>query len=131
MVFKKESFGLDAPTTKLWDTAELAYDSEESNDEPDPLHPEDWQDWYSEQLLDAWEKIREYADSHYLNLRTTYPKFVEFVMEPHRYFDPIPPTHVEEDMWNIVCRVPVISDRIIDINFFTWVRQNIDRHCNV
>ena len=131
MVFKKESFGLDVPTSKIWDVSELAYDSDGSNEEPDPLHPEDWQDWYSESLLDAWSKIREYSESNYIKIDTTYPKFVEFVMDPHQYWEPVSPTITEHNLWNLVSTVPIVSSQVTDINFFTWVRKNINRHCNV
>jgi len=131
MVFKKESFGLDAPTPKLWDVAELSYDSDENDDELDPLHPEDWQDWYSEELLYSWEKIREYLDSKYIRTKTTFPKFIEFVMYPHVYFDTLKPTQTEHDLWIAVSRVKFFSDRVNDVQFFTWIRKNIDCNSNV
>jgi hypothetical protein len=59
---------------------DLAYDSDDSSETPDPLHPEDWQDWYSEDLLDAWEKIREYTSSSYIRFNATYAEFVELVL---------------------------------------------------
>jgi hypothetical protein len=130
MVFKKESFGLDVPAPKLWDMNELSYDSDDSNEELEPLHPEDWQDWHSEELLEAWSKVREYIDSKYIRINVKYPDFVECIINPP-HGDDIHPTRTEQDLWNTVSRLPIIQERLSDKQFFTWIRQNIDRHCNV
>jgi len=131
MVFKSESFGLDTPKPKLWDVYELSYDSDDSDDEPEVLHPEDWQDWYSEELLDAWEKIRDYANSEYINLKITYPLFVEFVMYPPYTHSHTSPTRFERDLWIIVSNISIVAERVEEQVFYEWIRKNISVHCNV
>ena len=59
---------------------DLAYDSDEGPEVPDPLNPEEWQDWYSEELLDAWMRLKHYHDSNYIRTTATYPKFVQFII---------------------------------------------------
>ena len=125
MVFKKESFGLDAPAPKLWDIHELSYESDECDDEPEPLHPEDWQDWHSENLLDAWMGIREYCDMRYIKIKTTYPKFVEFIMKPSGSSECR--TQTEYDLWRGVSHYKLVGED----QFYFWVQENIDSHCNV
>jgi hypothetical protein len=110
---------------------ELAYDSEDSDNENDPLHPEDWQDWYSEEILDAWVRIREYTESNYIELNTTYPRFVEFIMYPTRVPPQDTPTSTENDLWNLISRMDIIQQRVESVHFYGWIRQNIDRYCNV
>jgi len=109
---------------------ELAYDSDDSDQGPEPLHPEDWQDWYSEELLEAWGRIREYLETRYIKTRANYPAFVEFVMYPSGY--PVDgPTRTEQELWDVISRFRIISERVDECHFFAWTRQNIDRHCNV
>ncbi len=45
----------------------------------DDLSPEDWQDWHSEELLNAWMSVVEYHEQWYLPLRRTFNQFCEFV----------------------------------------------------
>ena len=61
---------------------DLAYDSDEGYETTESLEQEDWQDWYSEELLDAWTRLRTYFESNYIRTRATYPSFVNFVMSP-------------------------------------------------
>lgn len=106
---------------------ELAYDSDESDETPDPLHPEDWQDWYSEQLLDAWMTIRQYADENYINLNFTYPQFVEFVQNSSSYFESIEtPNPLAVQLWNAIKGIQVIKEFVQPDSFFNWVEFNLD-----
>lgn len=104
---------------------ELVYDSDDFDETPDPLHPEDWQDWYSEQLLDAWMAIRQVADQHYIRVQAGYPQFVEFVMNPTLY-------HSEEElaifpqlMWDQIKDIQVIHENVQQVNFAGWANINI------
>jgi hypothetical protein len=110
---------------------ELAYDSDESEHDNEPLHPEDWQDWYSEELLEAWNVIREYIDSNYIQHKATYSKFVDFVMHPEKFPSHSVPTTTENYLWNLVSNVRIVQERVNAENFYGWVRENIDHHCNV
>jgi hypothetical protein len=130
MVFKKESFGLDAPGPKLWDVSELQFDSDEDDGEPDPLSPEDWQDWYSEDLLEAWTSLTDYTTEKYIAIKATYPKFVDFVMYPPNVRS-LQPTKTESDIWKLVSRTELVRERVTDAQFFTWIRENIDASYNV
>jgi hypothetical protein len=71
------------------------HDDEDDN-EPLPLHPEDWQDWYSEELLNLWFSLRSTADALFeeggILRHATYHRWVEFVMHP-------------ED-WGLECNIP-------------------------
>ena len=110
---------------------DLAYDSDDSSETPDHLHPEDWQDWYSEDLLDAWGKIREYTSSNYIRFNATYAEFVEFIMYPGQDILYSPPTMTEIDLWSLASSVPLVREHVSEDNFHCWVRKNIERNCNV
>ena len=43
------------------------------------LAPEDWQDWYSEELLNLWMSVVQYHEDWYIPLRRTFNEFCEFV----------------------------------------------------
>ena len=107
---------------------ELVYDSDGSDEDVtnDPLHPEDWQDWYSEQLLDAWMTISQYAQEHYLKLNTSYPQFVEFVMHPTDYYTEDPPSIDTRIIWNVIKDIQVIRETISVENFNRWAELNIE-----
>lgn len=105
---------------------QLAYESDDSDEcNPDPLHPEDYQDWYSEQLLDAWMTIREYADQHYINIPVGFPKFVDFVMNPHDFNTEEPPCEDIALMWEAVKNIQVIQENITLGNFTAWANTFI------
>jgi hypothetical protein len=55
-------------------------DEEEDDDLFDLFTLEDWQDWYSEELLNLWFHIVEYHDFFYEPLRKTYNEFTLFVL---------------------------------------------------
>ena len=104
---------------------DLAYDSEGSDEFDSDLHPEDWQDMYSQELLDAWMKIRDYTTEHYIRIRAGYPKFVELVLEPQGWFGASNPTDDERIMWASIKDMPIICDRLIQDNFFAWTKKYI------
>jgi hypothetical protein len=102
---------------------EQAYDSDGS-DEFDPfVHPEDWQDIYSDELLGAWENIQNYLYTNFLAFRRecSYPKFVDFVMDPSRYEQTFDPSYHSERIWKEIQDVPAISERVMPENFYTWI----------
>ena len=102
---------------------DLAYDSEESDDFDSDLHPEDWQDMYSQELLDAWMKIREYTEIHYMKIDAGFPEFVDLVLEPHNWFGPSVPTLDERIMWSSIKDMPIICDRLTQESFFVWTKK--------
>jgi hypothetical protein len=61
------------------------YQYSDSDEDPwtifDEFTIEDWQDWYSEDLLNVWMSIVEYHEEWYLPLRTTFNEFSHFVFE--------------------------------------------------
>jgi len=57
-------------------------DAEYDYDEPDPLSPEDWQDWHSQHLLNMWMSLEEYRQDRYIKARmmqhATFNSFCEY-----------------------------------------------------
>lgn len=104
---------------------EDAYDSDGSDDFDTDLHPEDWQDWYSEELLDAWMKIREYTDEFYIKIDAGYHKFVELVLEPEKWRGHPNPSDHARAMWSLIQDVPVVQERVTQENFFVWIENYI------
>jgi hypothetical protein len=104
---------------------EQVYDSDDSVDSPDPIHPEDWQDWYSEQLLDAWMTIRQMAEQDYTQVRTGFPQFVEFVMDPADLYTENDPSQRLMAMWTGIKDIQVIRENIQIENFIAWANINI------
>jgi hypothetical protein len=103
---------------------QLAYDSDSSDEfESPPLHPEDWEVWYSEQLLDAWMTIREYADNNYLELPVTYNNFVDFVMNSNIYYTEEPPARLTLMMWEAIRNIQVIRENVVLQNFTGWSNE--------
>ena len=105
---------------------ELAYDSDDSVESPDPLHPEDWQDWYSEQLLDAWMTIRQWADDDYIILHVGYPEFVEFVMNPTPYYVQEEPAFEHIMIWDEIKNIQVIQENVTRENFYGWINMCVN-----
>lgn len=104
---------------------ELAYDSDSSDDFDNELHPEDWQDMYSQELLDGWMEIRRYASAHYIGLRGGFHEFAELVLEPKRWYYTREPLRAWVDMWYLISDLPVISDRVQAENFYEWAENYI------
>jgi hypothetical protein len=99
---------------------ELAYDSDGSEDFDSQLDPEDWQDMYSEELLNAWMKIRTYMDDNYINTRATYPKFVDLVLHSNRWYSTEEPSPDQRVMWQSIKNMPIVCDRVQAENFYAW-----------
>ena len=100
---------------------EQIHDSDDSDDDFDPeLHPEDWQDMYSDELLDAWMKIREYADENMMNNTGSYPLWVDFVLDGRKWFTWDPPEPWQRVIWNAISRIPVVEERVSPEAFFGW-----------
>lgn len=61
---------------------EVGFD-QEIQDDYDPhseFTQEDWEDWYSEELLDMWMPIRESYEAQYLRPPITFNKFCDIVL---------------------------------------------------
>jgi len=104
---------------------DLAYDSDGSDEFDPELHPEDWQDMYSQELLDGWMKIREYTEERYLETRAQFPDFVDLVISPDRWYHVETPTHHHEAIWNLISNLPVIRDRVQASNFYGWAKNYV------
>jgi hypothetical protein len=103
-----------------------AYDSEGSDEFDPELHPEDWQDMYSQELLDGWMHLRNYLEHNYIKCRAGYPQFVELVLDPSKWYTNSEPGYVQTDLWNSISKLPVISDRVVPQNFYAWVENYVD-----
>ena len=104
---------------------DLAYDSDGSDEFDAELHPEDWQDMYSQELLDGWMKIREFADYNYINIRAKFPDFVDLVLGRVQWYQDHPSDDDHRIMWNLISNLPVISERIQAENFFGWAENYV------
>jgi hypothetical protein len=104
-------------------TYDAAWDSDESDEFDNELDPEDWQAMYSDEILDGWMFIREFTEERYMKLRANYPKFVELVMDPHKWFTRRQPTLDQERMWSRLGRLPIISERVNPENFYSWAEN--------
>ncbi len=104
---------------------DLSYDSDGSDDFDPELHPEDWQDMYSQELLDGWMIIRGYADEHYLQIPGTFNDFVELVLKPDEWYTREEPQRVWLKMWNMMAGLPIISERVQPGNFYAWAEKYI------
>lgn len=104
---------------------EQAYESDGSDDFDTDLHPEDWQDMYSKELLDGWMIIKGYADDHYVPIRGTYPDFVNLVLSPEYWYTSQEPQSSWLFMWNMMAGLPIISDRLQAANFYAWAEKYI------
>ncbi len=106
-------------------TYDLAYDSDGSDDFDPELHPEDWQDMYSQELLDGWMIIRGYTDDNYLQIRATFPDFVNLVIKSDEWCTSEHPHHTWIIMWNMIADLPIISERVQAVNFYAWAEKYI------
>jgi hypothetical protein len=104
-------------------TYEEVCDSDDSEDFDPYLHPEDWQDMYSHELLDAWECIQEYTYDNYLFLKNdcNYTKFVEFVLDPQKTGQNFSPTFHADKIWNKIKNIQVVHERVDPENFYAWI----------
>jgi len=106
---------------------EQAYESDDSDEFDPELHPEDWQDMYSQELLDGWMKIREYTEARYIVNRATFNMFVHFVIDPRHWYTVEAPHPTHEDLWDLIRNAPVIGERLWPENFYAWVENYIDK----
>ena len=105
---------------------EEACDSDDSDEFDPDLHPEDWQDMYSQELLDGWMYLRNFFDQNYIKFNAGYPQFVELVLEPGNWYTNDEPGHIQYTLWGAISDLPVISDRVGPQNFYAWIENYID-----
>lgn len=104
-------------------TYETIWDSDDQDEFDNELEPEDWQAMYSDEILDGWMYIREFADENYLMIRADYPRFVALVMEPSRWFSQSVPTDWQRTLWDKISKIQPISERVEPENFYGWVEN--------
>lgn len=104
---------------------DLAYDSDESDDVDLELHPEDWQDMYSQELLDGWMIMKDYLDENYIEINGTYHDFVNLVVSPTTWYTSATPRPMWNLLWNMIARLPVISERVQAENFYGWAENYV------
>ena len=104
---------------------ELAYDSDGSDEFDTELHPEDWQDMYSQEILDGWMCIRSYAEERYLPIRATFHDFMNLVVAPQEWYTREEPQPTWKNMWDLICDRPIISERVQEANFYAWAENYI------
>jgi len=105
---------------------ELAYDSDGSDEFDYELPEEDWQDWYSEELLDAWMALQNHLNENYIRTSAKYPQFVELVLNPRDWYTPDEITPEVELLWQIVAPFTVVKERVLAHNFNAWAKHYID-----
>jgi hypothetical protein len=104
---------------------DLAYDSDESDDADLELHPEDWQDMYSQELLDGWMIIRGYSEERYMKITGTFNDFVELVLQPDEWYTREEPQASWRAIWSMMQDLPIISERVQPHNFYAWSEKYI------
>lgn len=60
---------------------ELFQYEDDSDSEEYELDPEEWQDFYSEDLLNVWMSIVEYHENWYIPLKKTFNQMCEFIFQ--------------------------------------------------
>jgi len=105
---------------------QLVYSDDDSDDFDSQLDPEDWEDVYSQELLNAWMTIRMWYEDQYLPVRATYNDFVEFVITPGSWFTYDPPSPTCTMMWTEISKIDVIADRVGLEQFTGWFKHNIE-----
>lgn len=105
-----------------------AYNSDGDSDDFDSqIDPEDWEAIYSQELLNAWMTIRMWYEDQYIPVRSTYTKFVEFVILPGPWSTCEPPTSpVCSILWNEISKIELISERVTMEQFTGWFKDNIE-----
>jgi len=106
---------------------EQAWDSDDSDPEVQELHPEDWQDLHSDELMNGWIYVQEYVYDNYLNFRgCNYHKFVELVVDHHTiiHSNQIYSEHARK-AWNKVRRVRMIRQRVQPEAFCIWFDNHV------
>ena len=108
---------------------EQTWDSDDSDEFDPEIHPEDWQDLYSDDLLDGWTYLQEFVHDNHLRMKRgcTFPTFVTLVMDSTRWrASDITPSETSRRAWGYIRRVKIIKDRVLPENFYTWFNENID-----
>jgi hypothetical protein len=105
---------------------ETVLDTEELDEPELELDPEDWQAMYSDEILDGWMYIREFVEERYLKLKASYPKFVELIMEPQKWFSNGPPEPWQLGLWSKIRKIHVISERVSAENFWAWSENFVE-----
>lgn len=105
---------------------DTAYESDASDEVDLDLHPEDWQDMYSHEILDAWMIIRDYLEDNYIKTRASYPDFVNLVLDPQNWYSTHEPPTTHRILWNLISSAPIVSDRVTASNFYAWAQNYID-----
>ena len=103
-----------------------AYDSDASDEFEEEIDPEDWQDMYSQEILDGWMYLREYFDENYIQCRAKFPDFVDLIMDPHKWYTNENPGHLRECLWGKISNLPVVAERVLPQNFYAWVENYVD-----
>lgn len=102
---------------------DLAFDSDESDEYDREMDPLDWQDMYSNELLDGWMCIREHAEDNYMKLVGTYPDFVDLVLDASRWYTGVHMNIDQQVMWSRIANLPIISERVKSENFCAWANN--------
>jgi len=105
---------------------EQTWDSDDPDEFDVEIHPEDWQDLHSAELLDGWSYLREFVHDNYLTLRSscTFPTFVNLVVDANRWIG-CDPNQLSHRAWTYIQRVKIIKDRVPPENFYRWFNENI------
>jgi hypothetical protein len=106
---------------------QYAYDSDCSDDYDPEIHPEDWQDLYSDELLDGWNFVLEFIHDNFLGRKPscTYPKFVDLVLNPTQFPPSLDPKPVTRELWGRVRQIRIVRDRVPPENFYTWANIHV------
>jgi hypothetical protein len=100
---------------------EQTWDSDDSDQEVRELHPEDWQDMHSRDLMNGWIYLQEYIHDNYLDFRNCqYHNFVELVVDS--YFINSNQNYSEHSQraWTKVRRVRIIRQKVQPEAFCRW-----------
>ena len=62
-----------------------------------------------------------------MNLRATFPNFVDLVLNSGRWYRAQAANEDHRVMWNIISNLPVICDRVHAENFFGWAENYIGK----
>ena len=104
------------------------YDSDDSDDFDSQLDPEEWQDMYSQELLNGWMTIRDWSETHYIPVRSTYHDFVHFVLNPTKWYTTDIPSVNCSSIWNEISSIQVITERVSSEQFTGWFKHNIENY---
>jgi hypothetical protein len=119
--------GLNDEYSRDAHTYDQAYeDSDGSDDFDSQLDPEDWQDMYSDELLDAWMSLRNLLDASYIRITAKFPDFVDLVLYPGRWNSREVPSLFHVGLWNTVNQWTIVTDRVSIQNFCGWADNYIE-----